>query len=94
VFLRIFVLHRLSPNTETCTVLTLQTANPGESQCSLVPNLGINSNLNFVGIQETGVILVELDSAVGERAPGIEEERAIGERKLESGMRSKLWAIT
>jgi len=50
-FLRIPVLHELSPNTETRTMLALQGTNLGEPQCGLVPNLGIDSDFNFVRIQ-------------------------------------------
>ena len=82
-----------NPNTKTCTVLTLQSANLGEIQCELVPDLGVDSNFNFVRLQRIGIILVEPDSAVGEWTMGVEEERAIRERKLEGGIRSVFWTM-
>lgn len=81
-----------NPNADACAVFTLQSANLGRTQCSFVPNLGIDSNFNFVGFQRIGIILVELDSAIGKWTMGIEEKRAIGKWKLESGIGSVLWA--
>lgn len=80
-----------NPNTETNTVATLQSANLCEIQCSLVPDLGIDSNFNFVGLQRIGVILMEFDSAIGEWSMGVEEKSAIGKRELKGGFRSVLW---
>lgn len=39
------------PNTETGTLLALQRTNLGEFQCRLVPNPGMEGDLNFVGVQ-------------------------------------------
>jgi hypothetical protein len=72
-FLRVLVLHGFSPNTKTRTVLTLQSANLGELQCGLVPDLGVDSNFNFIGLQGIGIVLIELDSAVGEWTVRVEE---------------------
>jgi len=70
-------------------MLTLQSANLGELQCGLVPDLGIDSDFNFVRPQRIGIVLVELDSAVGEWTVRVEEE--IRERKLKTGIGSVFW---
>lgn len=54
-------------------MLTLQSANLGEIQCDLVPNLGIDRDFNFVRLQRIGIILVELDSTIGEWTVGVKE---------------------
>lgn len=78
------------PNTETRTMLALQRTNLCESQCGLVPNLGFDGDFDFVRAQRIRVILVKFDPAVGKRTVRIEEEGAIGKRKLESGIGSVL----
>ena len=80
-----------NPDTETCTVLTLQSANLGKLQCGLLPDLGVDSNFNFVRLQRIGIILIELDSTEGEGTVRVEEERAIRERKLETGIGGVFW---
>ena len=82
------------PNTETCTVVTLQSANLGEIQRIFVPNLSIDSNLDFVRLQRIGIILGELDATKCEWTVGVEEKRAISEWKLESGIGSVFWIMT
>jgi hypothetical protein len=79
------------PNTETRTLITLQSTNLGLIQCTLVPDLSVDSDFNLVRVQRVGIILIELDPAIGERTMGVEEKRTVGEWKLESGVGSVLW---
>ena len=72
-------------------MLTLQSANLCEIQGGLVPNPSVDSDLNFVRLERIGIILIELDSAVGEWTLGVEEKRAIGKRKLKGDIGSILW---
>jgi len=90
-FLGILVLHGLGPDTKTSAVITYQSANIGRVQCGLVPNLSMDSDFDLVGLERIGIILEELDSAVGEWPVGVKEKRAIGKGKLEGGFGSILW---
>lgn len=74
-------------------MVTLQSTNLSETQCRLVPDLGADGNFNFVRAQRIRIVLMELDSAEGKWTMGVEEKSAIGEWKLESGVRGVLWSM-
>ena len=49
----------------------LQSANLGKIQRGLIPNLGIDSNFDFVRLQRIGIVLGKLDSTECEWTVGV-----------------------
>lgn len=74
-------------------MVKFQSANLGDLQRGLVPDLGVDGDFNFIRIQRIGVILIKPDSTVGKWTMGVEEKSAIGEREFESGVGGVLWPM-
>ena len=61
-------------------MVKLQRADLGVIQCTFVPDLSIDGDLDFIRFQRIRLILIKLDSSIGKWPMGIEDQMAVRKR--------------